>query len=191
MFKNITFTFSLLLVFSLSSFSQDKFVYDINGLSPDFLVVEMSNIEQNDLFTRTINWIKETYKNPDEVIKTTIENKKVRFEGFRDNLISINSLGLIYNYYGLYTIEISFKDNKYKFTPISVEYRVPASQYSSGGFIPVNFNDGSVYFNKKGKLRKMYASIPNSIESLFNDLNEDLKIYLTKENNGTNEDDDW
>ena len=37
----------------------------------------------------------------------------------------------------------------------------------------------------------MYASNPNSIESLFNDLNEDLKIYLTKENNGTNEDDDW
>ncbi|WP_154859507.1 DUF4468 domain-containing protein [Cyclobacterium xiamenense] len=190
MTKRITLTVSFMLAVCSLTFGQDKFIYDQEGLNPKYVVVEMDSLEQNEIFTKAINWIKETYKNPDEVIKTTIDNEKVRFEGFKDNLICVNSLGMVYCYYGLYTIEIEFKDNKYKFTPLSIEYRVPASQYSAGGMVSINFNDGTAYYNKKGKLRKMYETIPSSIETLFNDLNSNLSNYLLSEKKEYDKD-DW
>lgn len=117
----------------------------------------------------------------------TIDNEKVRFEGFKDNLICTNTLGMISCYYALYTIEIEFKDNRYKFTPVNLEYRVPASQYYAGGMVSINFGDGSAYYNNKGKLRKSQETFPSSIEGLFNELNADLEKYLLldKEDNNT------
>ncbi len=187
-----TLKLSLLLIIAINTFtfSQDKFIYDLNGLNPKFIVVEMDSLNKSELYKSTINWIKETYKNPDEVIKMTIENEKLRFEGFQDNLICVNSIGMIYCYYALYTIEIEFKDNKYKFTPLSLDYRVPASQYSSGGMTPVNFSDGSGYYNKRNELRKMYKTIPLAIENLFNDLSANLTTYL-KSSNEVKETDGW
>ena len=187
MTKKIKLT-ALLIVIYTFTYGQDKFVYDQRGLNPKYVVVEMDGLKQDELFKKTINWIKETYKNPDEVIKTTIDNKKVRFEGFKDNIICIKSLGMVYCYDGLYTIEIEFKDNKYKFTPMSIEYRVPASQYSVGGMRPISLSDGSAYY-KKGKLRKMYNTIPLSVEMLLNGLNLSLSKYLSTEQEEGN--DDW
>jgi len=190
MTKRIALTVSFILTVWSLTFGQDKFIYDQEGLSPKYVVVEMDSLKKNELFTKTINWIKETYRNPDEVILTTIDNEKVRFEGFKDNLICVNSLGMVSCYNGLYTIEIEFKNNKYKFTPLSIEYRVPASQYSTGGRVSINFNDGTVYYNKKGKLRKVYITIPTSIETLFNELNSNLSNYLLIEKKA-NDKDDW
>ncbi|WP_292889154.1 hypothetical protein [Nonlabens sp.] len=67
----------------------------------------MNSLKQNELLTKTINWIKETYNNPDEVIKKSIDNEKVRFKGFKDNLVcSCQSRGMVYCHSGLYTIGI-------------------------------------------------------------------------------------
>ncbi|WP_417619839.1 DUF4468 domain-containing protein [Oceanihabitans sediminis] len=193
MSKKVTFLLSLLIAICANNFAQENFIYNQKGLTPNYLVVEIDSLNKEQLFQKSINWIKETYKNPDEVIKTTINNEKVRFEGFESNLICVNSLGIHYCYYALYTIEIEFKDNKYKFTPLNLEYRVPASEYTPGGMKTINFSDGSAYYNKKGKLRRMYKSIPTTVEALFNDLNKSLSNYLISEqlSKESNESDDW
>ena len=80
-----------------------------------------------------------------------------------------------------YLIEISFKEGRYKFDPINLSYDV-----SGHGTVFVNFDKG-VYWNKKGKLRKVYSKIPNQIETLFNGLNMSLKNYLYDKT----EKDDW
>lgn len=184
--------FLILLLFScFITYSQDKFAYNQEGLNPKYVVVEIDSIKKSELFKKSINWIKETYKNPDEVIKTTIDNEKVRFEGFKDNLICVNSLGMLYCYYAIYTIEIQFKDNKYKFTPLSIEYRVPPSQYSAGGMFPIDFNDTKGYYNKKGKLRNMFKKIPPAVETLLNDLNNNLSEYLKSEKTKVEKKNDW
>lgn len=186
-----TLTILLILAVCSLTFGQDKFIYDQEGLNPKHVVVEMDSLEQNELFIKTINWIKESYKNPDEVIKTTIDNKKIRFEGFKDNLVcSSHSGGMVYCHSGLYTIEIEFKDNKYKFTPLSIEYKVPATSYTPARMFPISFIDGSAYYDKKGELRKMFETIPSSMETLFNDLNTNLSNYLLSEKK-ENEKDDW
>lgn len=188
--KSIGISLILIVLICTLTNGQENFIYNQNGLNPKYVVNEVESINKTDLFKRSINWVKKTYKNPDEVIKTTIDNSMIRFEGFIDNFIRVNSLGINYNYGATYLIEIEFKDYKYKFHPLSLEYRVPASQYSSGMTVSIDFDDGSSYYNNKGKLRNSSKTVPSSIEGLFNDLNEDLKGYLINEKEN-NESDDW
>jgi len=188
--KRIILSISLLFAVYSFGFGQEKFTFNIDGLNPRYIVVEIDSLKQAELFKNSINWIKETYKNPDKVIKTTFDNEKVRFEGSKDNLICVYSIGFVFCYTGMYTIEIEFKDNKYKFRPISVEYRLPADKYSASRMAQVDLIDGSLYYNNKGVVRKMYETWPTSIETLFNELNSSLSKYLLMPNEDT-EKNDW
>ena len=182
MIKKLAITLLFIIGLFTSSNGQEKFIYNQTGLNPKYLVVEIDSLSKNELFKKSINWIKETYKNPDKVIKTTIDNEKVRFEGFKSNDICINNGMICYDV--LYTIEVAFKDNKYKFTPISLEFGV-------GSMTPIDLADGnSLFYNKKGYLKKMYKTVPNSIDNLFNELNKSLEKYLTTETKNS-ESDDW
>lgn len=160
------------------------FVYDYeNGLRPKFLVNTIDSLNQKSLFKKSINWIKETYKNPDEVINTTIENEKIRFTGVKANYFCL---------YGCmdvrYTIELSFKDGRYKFEPISFE-----KYLSQSGWETLDLNHGSDrYYNKKGELPKKYnyRKIPYYVTSLFLELNLSLNNYLSN-NQSVKDNDKW
>ena len=181
----------LSLFTSATLLAQEKFAYGMwNGLTPKYSVVEIDSISKSDLYKKAINWIKETYKNPDEVIKTTIDNDKIRFEGYQSQLICMKTMGMNNCYNALYTIEVSFKENKYKFTPVSLSYRVPPSQYAAAATVDVPFDDGSIWY-KKETIRKMYATIPEAISNHFNRLNEDLKNYILSSTTQSSDEDDW
>src|SRR5699024_7474191 len=149
LFMKTIILISLFLTTSLS-FGQKKFNYDQSGLNLKYVVVDIPQKTQQELFTKSINWIKETYKNPDKVIKTTIENKKIRFEGVDMDIISTSALGLTTYYPTTYVIEIAFKDGKYKFEPISIEYRIPSSAYNPTIIENVDLTTGKKYYNRKG-----------------------------------------
>ncbi len=187
--KKTTLTITLLITICFFTFGQEKFIYNYEGLNPEYVVTKIDDQNQTKLFEKSINWIKETYKNPDEVIKTTIDKKKIRFEGSKENIICVNVLGAPACFPGTYTIELEFKDNKYKFTPLILDYRVPATQYTPANTASINFESGAVYY-KKGKLRKAHTPIPPSVEKLFNGLNLDLSEYL-KSNEESDNSDDW
>jgi hypothetical protein len=127
---------------------ESKFTYDINGMNVEYLVMTIDSTSQQQNFKKSINWIKETYNNPEEVIKTTIDDKKIRFEGSEQNLICLKSLGINTCYDVRYTIEVELKENKYKFTPLSLSYRVLGSQYVPSRTVQVDFKDGSMYYKK-------------------------------------------
>ncbi len=83
--------------------------------------------------------------------------------------------------YGVvYIIEVSFKNNKYKFNPIDVSY-------SADNQVFFGIDRNSEFYDKNGKIRKIYKSYPNDIELIFNDLNESLKNYLLN----ASKEDDW
>ena len=150
----------------------------------DFVIVKIDSLKKEELYKRTLNWIKETYKNPDAVIKMTIENEKIRISGYKEDLICTNYRFLgtdnLNCYYGTYNIEISFKDGKYKFDPTYLEYRLPSSGGISGMTVPMELTDFSNYYNEKGELRKQYEYIPSSLEDIFNGLSIDLYDYILK-----------
>lgn len=178
--KTITLFFALFI--SFISNGQEKFTYNEKGLTPEYLVVEIENKTQKEIYTKSLNWIKENYKNPDKVIKTTIENEKIRFEGVEMDLMCHSALGMKYCYNTTYVIEIEFREGKYKFTPLSIIYRIPASQYSSSITESIDFTNGEDYYNRKGKLRSRTKSVPESVELLLNGLNISLNEYILKDN---------
>lgn len=166
--------------FGLLLFGQDRFTYNQQGLSPMYIVTEIPGLDQAALFDKAIIWIKETYKTPDKVIKTTIEKEMIRFEGFQEYAICTKTgLGATICHDVLYTIELEFRDNRFKFTPVELRQRVPASQYGVGGYYSIDFRDGSAYYNKQGSIRKMYETIPTSIEMLFNEFNSRISLFLS------------
>lgn len=187
MLKNITLILSMLIAVTTISFGQEKFVYNQSGLNPEYLVIEVDSLNKNELFEKVINWIKETYKNPDEVIKTTINNEKVRFEGFQQNMFIYRS-AIEFQVDVFYTIEISFKEGRYKFKPVEVKSTFqPNGCYQPGDYFTVDLSDGTAYYKKNGKL-KCSNNLPQSLSSYLNNLESDLKLYLTKT---SADDDDW
>ncbi|WP_445454064.1 hypothetical protein [Flavobacterium sp. 25HG05S-40] len=164
-----------LLMLSSSIYAQDKFEWsnkitdyvtaDVNGTAPQ-------------IYPKAVNWIKENYVNPNEVIKMTIENEKIRLQGFKKDFNCFGGACAD----GTYTIEISFKDGKYKFDPIDLKLSNSAGSFD----FPLN-TDLQIYYNKKGELRKGSKEALDNVVGLFNGLNESLKNYI----NGTGKKEDW
>lgn len=157
---------SMLMICSMS-FAQDKFTYDIKGLT-DY-VVKDNTMSAPDMYKKAINWIKENYVNPIEVIKMTIENEKIRYEGMEKNFNCYSSVCAD----ATYMIEITFKDGKYKFDPISLKMSV-----ASGKSFEVPLSDFSIYYDKKGELRKTGDKSLDKFSELFNSLSQRLDDYI-------------
>jgi hypothetical protein len=146
------------------------FEYSDQGLN-DFVVIRIDSVSKEQLYSKTLNWIKETYLNPDLVLKMKIENEKVRIGAVASGLLKVRSLTSDLNY----VVDISFKDNKYKFEILSLLYN-NTTDYKQ---IP-NFKTDS-------KMIKNFGTTPADIERYFNNLNESLRVYIT----GKSKKDDW
>lgn len=177
--KSIIFI-ALLLLSNLSYSQQLTFKYDIKGLNPKFIEVKDSS-NKSTLYNETINWIKESYRNPESVIKMTIQDRKVRIEGAHSAYLTAVSLGQKYNYDVFYMIEFEIvNDSTVNFRPIDLRLYAPPSQYSSGGYVNINLDSGTEYYNQKEIIRPYYQYYPSQIEKLFNDLLLSYSIYIKK-----------
>lgn len=143
--------------------SVEKFEYSEVGLN-DFVVTNIDGKTKEEIYSKTINWVKETYKNPDLVLKMQIINEKLRIDAIANNLASINNGKTKFDL--PYSIEISFKDNKYKFSILSL--------------VVQNIKDLKTVPNFKTdkKIIKYWGSTSNDIENYFNKLNQSLKDYI-------------
>lgn len=154
-------------VICYSQTSIEKFEYTEIGLN-DYVVSEFNSVSKEEIYKKTINWVKETYKNPDEVMKMKIENEKIRINGIANKILNVKG----YTYNLEYVIEISFKDDKYKFELITLTHE-QGLDYKK---IP--------NFKTEKKMIKYYGKTPFDIEDYFNKLNLSLKDYV----NGKSED---
>ena len=83
----------LAVLLPVLTFSQTEFKFENGLLNTSSVVRQVDSVDSEALFNKTINWIKETYKNPDEVIKATINNQKIRFIGSSDSGFKIYFMG--------------------------------------------------------------------------------------------------
>jgi hypothetical protein len=169
---------SLIAIFAVSlTFGQNaelssnsKFQYSEFGLN-DYVIINVPSKTKEEIFSETINWIKETYKNPDVVLKMQIENEKVRIDAIAKDLLKVRNLASNLNY----VVEISFKENKYKFELLSLLYE-NSTDYKR---IP--------NFKTDKKLIRNFGNTPTDIENYLNGLNESLKNYIL----GNLKEDNW
>ena len=169
------------------SAQETEFTFDNSKGMTDFIVVNIESKSATEIYKKVIEWIKVTYKNPDKVILSTIENEYVRFEGSSSAVYPVNVPLMGKSYQDTkYQIEISIKDGKYKFDLIGMENYISPSQYSRGGWTPNTFFDKNVdkeyldkfIYKKDGTLRSYYKYI-NDVPVYFNDLNKSLVESIT------------
>lgn len=162
----------LLMAFcTASTFAQDtEFKFSKEGLT-DFVVAKYEG-SAKDLYNRTLGWIKE---NKGYSVLSSVENEKITFKGNKDNFICSKAGGTNVCSIASFVIEITFKDGKYKFDPISLE-EFDRKETT----VTQNLNDFSNYYNKDGSLKKYKDSVPASYEDLFNGVNKSLVSYMDK-----------
>ena len=175
MFRNLIITTVLILISSFQIFGQskhpEKFEYSADGLN-SYVVTRVEGKIINFIYEKTENWIKETYKNPDKVIKMKIENQKVRINGIASDLLFVKKMNFPLDY----VIEISIKEGKYKFDLITLKTTESGTDYKK---IP--------NFKTSKKLVENFGESPQRIENYFNSLNESLKNYILEKK----KEDDW
>jgi len=139
----------------------ENFEYSEIGIN-DFVVINIDGKSKEEIYNKAINWVKETYKNPDLVLKMKIENEKLRIDAVAPDLLKVRGFKSNLNY----VIDVSFKDNKYRFEIVSLLYE-NSTDYKK---IP--------NFKTDKKMIKNFGTTPIDIENHFNNLNQSLKDYV-------------
>lgn len=170
----------LLMAFlTTSAFAQDtEFKFSKEGLT-DFIVTTYDS-PAKDLYNRTLAWVKENNKATD-AIKSSVENEKIVFQGNKENFLCSKAGGTTLCSNANYTIEITFKDGKYKFTVTEIVLKD-----ANGKIVRPNLDDFSEYYDKEGNVKKYLSDAPAAYESLFNGLNKSLVTYMDKKKKAEN-----
>ncbi len=171
----------LLVAFiSASAFAQDsEFKFSKEGLT-DFIVVTYDG-SAKDTYNRALAWVKENSKKGYK-ITSSVENEKMTIEGGKENFLCSKAGGTNVCTFGTFTIELSFKDGKYKFEAVGLSEK-PNNATTT---VVRNLNDFSDYYDKDGSLKKYKDDVPAAYESLFNGLSKDLISFMDKKKKAEN-----
>lgn len=138
----------------------------------DYVVSDCEGIAKDVMYGKAIEWVNLTFKNPNEVLIANLENNIIRLE-FSETSKPIKK----------FVVEIQFRDNRYKFDPISIMF--PTVPVPSNDFLKTL----DKYFKKDGSLKSRTSMTVRSVQNILNSTNISLKNYI----NGVvvNQEDDW
>lgn len=177
----------LFTLFSVFAFGQNtfptKFEVSKDGFT-DFTVINVEGKTKEEIYQKTLEWINKTYNNPKEVIKAEVLNDYIRIEGIKTRIVNTKSSfltpGVFFDM--KYKIEISVKDNRYKFDLVSIDLS------GENSYRWINIPD-NYFYNKNGEINKIWDK--ESIEKIpqyLNTLNDDLKNYILSGQKGEKSD---
>ena len=155
----IAFSF---LILKLSA-QTPKFSILKNGHT-SFIVINFDSLNSKELYQKSLEWFPTYFKYPNEVIKSKIENKLVRFEGYQRKYTGMLDC--------TYTIDLEFKDGKLKIS--IVEFFVISSDFRIGSF--------EIFYNcyrKDGTLKRCGKGLKDT-ENIFNNIANSLETFLNE-----------
>lgn len=156
--------FYLLMLVYTFSFGQNKMELKPSGYDP--IVTEVPGQNTNDIYKKTKDWVQTYYKNPKEVLKADIENEMIRIEGYAAGGFETGMSKMDYSY----TIEIEFKDGKYRFNYLVGQFWA-GSQRALYSY--------KYFFKSDGTLRKTQTRCYDSMNVTVNDTYNSLYNYIT------------
>lgn len=158
--------FCLFVFISGFAFGQNKLELTPDGY--ESVVTEIQGKTASELYKETKNWVQTYYKNPKEVLKSDIENDVIRIDGFCSDCFVVKSI--IENVCDYeYSIEISFKDGKYKFDYIVGQLSGDGSNF---------FYTYKTFFKSDKSVRKAYQRSFETMNISANDTYVSLFEYL-------------
>lgn len=170
----------LMMFITASTFAQDTtFKFSKDGLT-DFIVTTYDG-SAKDTYNRVVAWVKDNAKK-NFLVVSSIENEKLTIEGTKENFLCSKAGGTTVCTSATFTIEINFKDGKYKFAALGLTEKAN----NSANTIVHNLDDFSEYYNPDGGLKKYKDDVPAAYESLFNDLNKSLIVFMDKKKKAEN-----
>ena len=134
------------------------FVDSLNA-EKDYVVLELQNRTQEDLYVATKTFIVSTYNSPKNVIS---ENMPTSISIFGMADIVAKTIGLPISDELTYKIVFTFKDGRIKIEPYMVSLRATASL-------------DVVLFNKKGEVRKVMQKHHAAVQNYINGIVKDFK----------------
>lgn len=174
-----TLSILILFAFFFASSQETEFKYKDKKL-PEYIVNEFdTSLTSAEIYNRALNWIKSTFKNPNEVLVTSIENEMIKFKGACVDCITASKSE---SRTAIYTITLYFKDGKYKMELNDYYYQTPT-------LFKFPLNDISGFY-KKDMLIKEANGIPEQSERIINDVNYTLDYYV-KNNKKIGKNDNW
>lgn len=162
----------LLLVLILISFSAmaQSFTLSPNGLMdkehPEngYVIIEIEGLDAQTLYNKTLQYIKETMKNPGFSLKASTTSEYIRYSISRHNFVKYMYSGIYAMWFTAnYDIELRFKDGKIKYQ--IVDFTLYDSKSNQSLYIKGPLFSYSIYKNN-GELRM--ASERELIEDRFN-----------------------
>lgn len=111
-----TIFFFILISNLLFGQNSSEFEFNSNNQMNDFIVVEIPKQNKNQIYNKTIDWIKKNYDDPESVLITKINDEYLRFKGYKYSNIKYDTGIFIHNADIIYEFSIDFKDFKYKVT---------------------------------------------------------------------------
>jgi hypothetical protein len=152
------------------------------------IVLEIDSMSQQDVYTKTLNWVQTTYVNPREVLKADIPNELIRINGYAKNVFGWETFGVMYYYDVKYTLEIEVKESRIRLSYWPNEFYVASSAQKCNFGYEIFFAEQKAN-NKGRKAKEKLDKALIDFESNANNLVYNLYDYLLKSNDNT--DDDW
>lgn len=163
-----------MVFFTTITFAQDtQFKFSKEGLT-DYIVTTFEG-SAKDTYNLALAWVKENSKKGYKIV-TSVEGEKLVIEGGKENFLCSKAGGTNVCTYATFTIEINFKDGKFKFEAIGLTEK----PNNATTVVTHDLNDFSEYYNKDGSLKKYKDDVPAAYESLFNGLNTSLVTFMDK-----------
>lgn len=176
----------LFCMFSANAQAPAKFELTPQGFT-DFVVTEMPGKSKVELFKSTTDWIQVAFKTAD-AIKSTVEGDKLTFEG-KGKIVSMDG-AMKLTYDSRFLVEVTFKDGRYKFDLVKLEYLTERTQHGAGGWREVQLTDVTNYYTKQGTLRPVNKYFPE-IADYFNRINDELKQFISSGAKVQTKSSDW
>lgn len=163
----------LILLISFSGFAQNFTILTKEGFEP--LVVDVENKSAEEIYLKAKDWIQTYYKNPNEVLKADISNQMLKIEGYAVNGFQTKAFGIVGNMDYNYTIELEFKENKYRLTYIIHNFysKGQMALYTYKSFIK---SDGTIRKQHEFSYDTLLKNVNETSNSLFNFINSTSNI---------------
>lgn len=138
------------------------------GFAP--VVVNLEGKTASEIYLKTKEWVQTYYKNPAQVLKADIANDMIRIQGFAVNGYKIRSLGISQGYDYDYTLEIEFKDGKYRYNYIVGQFWADTKRC---------LYDYKSFFKDDNSVRKLYQLPYDTINATANETSLSLFDYVS------------
>lgn len=151
----------------------------VNG----FIVKEFKGLNNDEIYSKLKKWIEYNIKNPDFSVKNDVENEYIAFK--------ISKVGKVEfeKHAGLWTlslkVELRIKDEKLRID--IVELNIDGENEASPILISASGLTPSIY--RKGKVRRGYNGIKNTVNSSLNNFANELQNSIN--GNPDYKKDDW